>query len=61
VRYSALSTIKYKHKLKSKKMVIEQYGVDLEMVNFGGNFIKLISVKEILEMKPEYLVNFDRY
>jgi group II intron reverse transcriptase/maturase len=57
VRYSAISTIKYKHKLASRKAVIDKYGIDLKFNNHKGKSISLISTKFVMALKKEFLSN----
>jgi len=57
LRYSAVSTIKFKHKLVGRKTVFDTYGMDLNMTNHEGKTTHLISTKEVMEMKQEYLIN----
>jgi len=57
LRYSAVSTIKFKHKLASRKTVFDTYGIDLNMINHEGKTIQFISTKEVMEIKQDFLIN----
>lgn len=59
IRYSAISTIKHKHKLASRKTVIDKYGKDLNFTNHYGKMIKLISTDYVMSLNKEYLINTD--
>ena len=48
-----------KHKLASRKTVIERFGINLTMHNHKGNTISLISNEIVNSMKQEYLINPD--
>ncbi|MBS1736504.1 MAG: hypothetical protein JSS98_07825 [Bacteroidetes bacterium] len=55
VRHSAISTIKHKHKLASRKTVFEKYGTDLTFTSREGRIISLISRHEVTVLRKEYL------
>jgi|JI61114C2RNA_FD_contig_123_26453_length_2136_multi_5_in_2_out_1_2 arsenate reductase-like glutaredoxin family protein len=57
IRYSAILTIKSKHKLASKKAVIDRYGKDLTFTNHLGNKISLISPETVMFMKKRFLTD----
>lgn len=57
LRYSAISTIKYKHKLASRKAVLDKFGIDIEVSNHRGKVIKLIPTSVVMRLKKEYLVS----
>ena len=57
IRYSAILTIKSKHKLASKKAVIDRYGKDLTFTNHLGDKISLITQEAVMSMKKGGLTN----
>ena len=57
IRYSAISTIKYKHKLASRKAVLEKYGNNLTFSNHKGQIVSLISKEYVMGLKKEYLIS----
>lgn len=59
VRYSAISTLKHKHRLASRKTVVDKYKIDLECENHKGNKVKLISRDEVNMLKKDFLINTD--
>lgn len=56
IRYSAISTLKHKHKLASRKTVFEKYGINPMFTNQKGQTISLISREEIMNLNKEFLV-----
>jgi len=59
VRYSAISTLKHKHKLASRKTVVEKYKTDLECENHKKNKVKLMPRDEVNKLKKDFLINTD--
>ena len=59
IRYSAISTIKHKNKLASRKMVLEKYGHDLTFTNPEGKTVSLINSLEVMKLRKEFLINPD--
>jgi len=59
VRYSAISTLKHKHKMASRKAVITKYGTDLRVTNHKGYEISLIDKEYVMRLKQEYLIKPD--
>jgi hypothetical protein len=59
IKFSAVSTLKNKHKLASRKTVIEKYGINLECRNHKGNYISFPSNSQIDVLHKEYFVNPD--
>lgn len=57
LRYSAISTIKQKHKMASRKVVVGRFGVNLRCHNHKGEVVQLQSREEINEMSKEFLAN----
>lgn len=59
IRYSAISTIKHKHKLASRKAVLDKYGIDLTFTNQEGKSVSLIRRQEVMALRKEYLIKPD--
>jgi hypothetical protein len=59
IRYSAVATIKHKHKLASRKTVFDKYGINLTFTNPKGNTVSLVSQREVMALKKEYIINPD--
>lgn len=59
IRYSAISTIKQKHKLPSKKAVFDIFGVNPTFINKKDKIISLISRQEIYTTTSKYLLTSD--
>lgn len=59
IRYSAISTIKHKNKLASRKMVLEKYGHDLTFTNQEGKIVSLINSLEVMRLRKDFLINPD--
>lgn len=59
IKFSAVSTLKNKHKLASRKKVIEKYGINLECTNHKGNTISFPSNSQIDVLRKEYLTKPD--
>lgn len=59
VRYSAISTVKHKHKLASRKTVVDKYKIDLACLNHKGNTIKLITKNDVNELKKKFIININ--
>lgn len=57
IRYSAISTIKFKHKLSSRKIVIEKYGKELTFTNHKGKIVSLISTDTVMATRKDFLTN----
>ena len=55
IRYSAISTLKHRHKLASRKMVINKYGINLVSENYKGNIVNLIPREKVNILKKKYL------
>lgn len=56
IRHSAISTLKLKHKLPSKKAVLAKYGIDFFVSNQSGHKIHLISTEEVKKIQKDYLL-----
>jgi len=56
VRYSAISTLKYKHKLSSMKTVFVKYGKDITALNHKGVSVSLIKPSYVMQLKREFLI-----
>jgi len=59
VRYSAVSTLKHKHKMASRKAVIIKYGTDLRVTSHKGYETSLIGREYVMGLKQEYLIKPD--
>ena len=59
IRYSAISTIKHKNKLASRKMVLEKYGHDLTFTNQEGHTVSLVNSLEVRRLRKDFLINPD--
>lgn len=59
VRYSAISTLKHKHKMASRKVVIQKYGEDLKVSNHKGYKTSLIDRQYVMGLKQDYLMKPD--
>lgn len=51
-----MSTIKYKHKLASRKTVFDKFGINPTFMNQKCKTVSLISREEVLILKKEYLI-----
>lgn len=59
VRYSAISTLKHKHKMASRKAVIQRYGRELRVANHKGYETNLIDTEYVMGLKQDYLITPD--
>jgi hypothetical protein len=59
VRYSAISTLKHKHKMASRKTVILKYGINLKVSNHKGYETSLIDREYVMGLKQDYLIKPD--
>jgi len=59
IRYSAISTIKHKHKLSSRKTVFEKFGVNPTFNNQKGKTVSLISREHVMGLNREFLIKPD--
>lgn len=59
IRYSAISTLKHKHKLSSRKTVFEKFGVNPTFTNQEGKTVSLISREYIMGLNREFLIKPD--
>lgn len=59
IRYSAISTIKHKNKLPSRKTVLDKYGQDLSFTNQEGKIVSLIKNQEVMALQKDFLKNPD--
>lgn len=57
IRYSAISTIKFKHKLASRKAVLSKFGKNLCMTNHKGQKVELIDTDYVRQIKKEFLLH----